>query len=110
MGDALDKSALRRWRSEPTAFITEIMRDPETGRPFELLAPEQRFLRHGFKSDSAGRLWYPEQVYALKPSSTSAAVFVSAKCASIPIRCRPVRSGFAAPVCRWSNFRNRCQT
>jgi hypothetical protein len=69
MGDALDKSALLRWRSEPAAFITEVMRDPETGRPFELLAPEQRFLRHGFKSDSAGRLLYPEQVYACPKKS-----------------------------------------
>jgi len=50
-------------RFEPT-FITEVMRDPETGKPFELLACERTFLEHAFKTDDQGRLIYPEQIYS----------------------------------------------
>src|SRR6478735_5001842 len=61
MGDLLDQSALRRWRREPTRFIEEVLRNPETGHPFELLPFERRFLEYAFKTDENGRLLYPEQ-------------------------------------------------
>src|SRR5580693_6105093 len=69
MGDVLDGGALDRWRREPAAFITEVMRDPETGRPFDLLPAEMRFLDHCFRTNDAGRLCYPEQVYSAPKKS-----------------------------------------
>jgi hypothetical protein len=56
MGDALDGGALDRWRREPAAFITEVLRDPETGRPFDLLQSELRFLDHCFRTNGSERL------------------------------------------------------
>lgn len=62
MGEALEESALERWRREPTAFISEVMCNPETGLPFELLPYEQRFFKHAYKTNEQGRLIYLEQV------------------------------------------------
>jgi hypothetical protein len=39
MAEALDDSALERWRADPASFIEECMVDPETGLPFKLLTP-----------------------------------------------------------------------
>ncbi len=36
MADVLDSSALARWRANPLSFIEQVLRDPETGQPFEL--------------------------------------------------------------------------
>jgi len=69
MADALDHSALERWRREPTSFIAELMVNPETGRPFDLLPAERQFFAHAFKTDANGRLLYPEQVYACPKKS-----------------------------------------
>lgn len=69
MGDALDKSALARWRRDPTAFIEEVVVDPETGRRFVLLPAERTFLEHAFTTDDNGRLIYPEQVYSCPKKS-----------------------------------------
>ena len=69
MGDVLDGGALDRWRREPAAFITEVMRDPETGRPFDLLQTELCFLKHCFRTNDGGRLCYPEQVYSAPKKS-----------------------------------------
>jgi hypothetical protein len=73
MGEALDESALQRWRREPTRFIEEVMRDPETGKPFELLPAERTFLEHAFKTNDAGRLIYPEQTYSCPKKSGKSA-------------------------------------
>lgn len=64
MGETLDQPALERWQREPTRFIEEVLRDPETGRPFQLLPCERRFLEHAFTTDDNGRLLYPEQCYS----------------------------------------------
>jgi len=69
MADALDPSALARWRSDPAAFITEVMVDPETGKPFVLLDAERAFLEHAFKIGSDGRLVFPEQVFSAPKKS-----------------------------------------
>ena len=37
---ALNTSALKRWRKDPTRFIEEVLRDPDTGRPFQLCPAE----------------------------------------------------------------------
>jgi phage terminase large subunit-like protein len=69
MTDALDRGALDRWRREPWCFIAEVMHDPETGRPFELLPAERAFLDHAFRTDANGRLLYPEQVFSAPKKS-----------------------------------------
>jgi hypothetical protein len=70
MGEIFQCSTLDRWRGDPTAFISDIMRDPETGRPFELFDAQTQFLRHAFTLTDDGRLVYPEQVFgAIKKSA-----------------------------------------
>jgi phage terminase large subunit-like protein len=66
---ALDTSALTRWQRQPLSFITEILRDPETGKPFVLLDAERAFLEHAFRTDDSGRLIYPEQLYSCPKKS-----------------------------------------
>ena len=63
MGEALDTSALERWRREPTSFIEQVMVDPETGRPFQLLPCQRRFFTEAYRTNDVGRLLYPEQGY-----------------------------------------------
>jgi phage terminase large subunit-like protein len=69
MTEALDHSALDRWRRQPVSFITEILRDPETGKPFVLLDAERAFLEHAFRTDESGRLIFPEQLYSCPKKS-----------------------------------------
>ena len=73
MGDALGKGALARWRADPISFITEVLHDPETGKPFELNDAELAFLAKAFELDESGRLKYPELVFAaIKKSGKTA--------------------------------------
>jgi phage terminase large subunit-like protein len=64
MSEALDQSSLERWKADPASFVEEVLRDPETGRKFELLPCERRFFEHAYKTDEQGRLLYPEQCFA----------------------------------------------
>lgn len=73
MTEALEHSALERWRHEPTAFIAEVLRDPETGKPFDLLPAQRQFFQHAFTFTSDGRLRYPEQVFASPKKSGKSA-------------------------------------
>jgi phage terminase large subunit-like protein len=76
VAEALDPSALVRWQRDPAAFITEVMCDPETGRPFTLLDAERAFLAHAFQTTDDGRLLYPEQVYS-GPKKTGKTAFAA---------------------------------
>lgn len=69
MGETLERSALERWRRKPAEFIAECMINPETGKPFELLNAELRFIEHAYETDDRGRLLYPEQVYGAPKKS-----------------------------------------
>ena len=69
MGEALEQSALERWRNDPAEFITEVLRDPETGKPFILLDAEKEFLKCAYALDADGRLLYPEMAYAAPKKS-----------------------------------------
>jgi phage terminase large subunit-like protein len=69
MPETLTSPALDRWRRDPETFIEEMLRDPETGAPFDLLEAERQFLRHCFQRDQDGRLLYSEQVYACPKKS-----------------------------------------
>ena len=69
MTEALERSALARWRREPISFIEEVLRDPETGRPFVLLDAQRQFFAHAWQTDDDGRLIYPEQVFGAPKKS-----------------------------------------
>ena len=69
MAEVLDSSALDRWQRQPISFVAEVLRDPETGRPFNLLNAEREFLARAYKTDESGRLLYPEQVYGAPKKS-----------------------------------------
>jgi hypothetical protein len=75
MTDVLDRSALLRWRDQPMSFIAEVIRNPETGLPFELLDAQRKFFARAWRTDENGRLIYPEQVFAApkKSGKTAAA-------------------------------------
>ncbi len=60
---------MARWRRNPCTFIEEVLHDPETGKPFKLLAAEREFLEHAFVIGDDGRLLYPELVYAAPKKS-----------------------------------------
>jgi phage terminase large subunit-like protein len=66
---SLTPDDLARWRADPTQFIDEIVINPETRVPFELLDAERDFLAHCFQVDDDGRLVYPEQVYGAPKKS-----------------------------------------
>ncbi len=61
--------AIDRWRSNPIDFIERTLFDPETGKPFKLLPAERAFLAYAFRLDDAGRLLFPELVYAAPKKS-----------------------------------------
>jgi Terminase large subunit, ATPase domain len=65
---------LKRYRAEPTAFITEVLRNPETGQPFVLLPAEIEFLKHALRTGPNGRLLYPQLIYAC-PKKSGKTVF-----------------------------------
>jgi hypothetical protein len=69
MGETLSTTALARWRADPASFIEETMVDPETGKPFVLLPAERAFFEHAFRTNDAGRLIYPEQIYSAPKKS-----------------------------------------
>jgi phage terminase large subunit-like protein len=69
LSDVLATSTLKRWQRQPLSFITEILRDPETGKPFVLLDAERAFLEHAYQIDDSGRLVYPEQLYGAPKKS-----------------------------------------
>jgi phage terminase large subunit-like protein len=76
---ALNPKSLKRWRADPVSFIEEVLIDPETNRPFVLLAAERDFLALAFRIGPDGRLLYPELIYAAPKKSgktTLGALFV----------------------------------
>jgi phage terminase large subunit-like protein len=73
MGKTINAKSVARWRKNPARFLTEVLRDPETNKPFKLLPAEREFLKHAFKRDKKGRLLYPEQVYSCPKKSGKSA-------------------------------------
>jgi hypothetical protein len=69
MAEVLEASALDQWQQQPILFIEQILRNPETGKPFELLDAERAFLAHAYQTDESGRLVYSEQLYACPKKS-----------------------------------------
>jgi phage terminase large subunit-like protein len=69
MADALNIASLKRWRADPIQFIEQVLRDPETGDPFELFDAEREFFAHAWHTDASGRLLYPEQCFGAPKKS-----------------------------------------
>jgi phage terminase large subunit-like protein len=69
MSEALEASAIDRWRHDPAEFIAAVLRDPETRQPFVLLDAEKRFIAHAFRTNDAGRLLYPEWMFGAPKKS-----------------------------------------
>jgi hypothetical protein len=67
--DRIPTDKVARWRADPASFITSVPYDPETSQPFELLDSERNFLKFAFKLNAAGKLLFPEQVYACPKKS-----------------------------------------
>lgn len=55
MSGELAKRAAK-WKSDPVLFISEVLRDPETGKLFELYPVQVRFLREALTPTADGRL------------------------------------------------------
>jgi phage terminase large subunit-like protein len=66
--------SFERWKSDPIAFITEALCDPETERPFELNASQRAFLTNAFELDDRGRLKHPELLYSAPKKSGKTAL------------------------------------
>ncbi len=63
MTETLEAAALQRWRQRPIEFIEKVLRDPETGLPFQLFNAERDFFERAWQRNSNGRLVYPEQCF-----------------------------------------------
>jgi hypothetical protein len=60
---AISSKQVRRWRADPTSFITDVLCNPETGQPFELYPAEVEFTRRGFTLTADGKLPFPEMLF-----------------------------------------------
>ena len=69
MSEFLESTAIDHWRRDPVRFIAEVLRDPETRQPFDLVDAEKSFISQAFRTGADGRLLYPEQVYAAPKKS-----------------------------------------
>src|SRR5262249_30116986 len=65
----LDAATLARWKSSPINFIEQVLRDPETKRPFILNDAERAFLTLAFTLDDNGRLKFPEMCFGAPKKS-----------------------------------------
>jgi phage terminase large subunit-like protein len=59
----------KRWRRDPVAFITQVLIDPETAKPFELYPAQARFLREALTPTAEGKLPYRELVFSAPKKS-----------------------------------------
>jgi phage terminase large subunit-like protein len=68
-----------RWASDPIAFITEVLRNPGTGRAFELYPKQERFLREALTPTEDGVLPFAELVYSAPKKSGKTATAAMAQ-------------------------------
>ena len=65
---------LSAWRSDPVLFITEVLVNPETRKPFVLYAEEVEFLRRALTLTEDGRLPFPELLFSAPKKSGKTAL------------------------------------
>ncbi len=87
-------SRLARWKRDPVAFVTEVLVDPETSRPFELYSAEERFLREGLTLTAEGRLPFPEMIYAAPKKSGKTALGAMATIYVVVVLGGPYAEGY----------------
>src|SRR5580700_8526346 len=58
-----------RWKHDPVAFIEDLLRNPETRKPFEMYEAQQRFLQAALTPAADGRLPYPELLFSAPKKS-----------------------------------------
>ena len=63
MAEVLERNVLERWRERPLDFIEQVLRDPETGKPFELFPAQRQFFQYAWQRNDDGRLVFPEQCF-----------------------------------------------
>ena len=57
-GDLAKRAA--KWKGDPVLLITEVLRDPETGKPFELYPAQVRFTALATKRTKLSEIWFTE--------------------------------------------------
>jgi hypothetical protein len=70
---------IARWRGDPVAFITEVLRNPETSQPFALYPAQVEFQRRAFTLPQDGHLAFPEMIFSAPKKSGKTAL--AAMCA-----------------------------
>ena len=70
---------LARWKRDPVAFITEVLRNPETGAAFDLYPAQVEFFHRAFTLTGERRLPYPEIIFSAPKKSGKTAL--AAMCA-----------------------------
>ena len=65
---------LARWKRSPSSFVTQVLRNPETGKAFELYEAERIFLDRAFSLTTSGALPFSELVYGAPKKSGKTAL------------------------------------
>ena len=60
----MNPNSIRRWKEDPVTFISEVLRNPETGQPYVFYPAQKQFVREAVKLNKDGRLLYPEVLYS----------------------------------------------
>ncbi len=60
---------IARWKTDPISFIGDVLKDPETKKPFELYPAQVEFIQRTFTLTPEGRLPYPEMLYSAPKKS-----------------------------------------
>jgi phage terminase large subunit-like protein len=63
MTEALEHNTLQRWQRDPVSFISEVLRNPRDGQPFQLFEAQKQFFKYAWQTGDDGRLLYPEQCF-----------------------------------------------
>jgi phage terminase large subunit-like protein len=84
---------LARWKRDPVSFIREVLRDPETGRPFVLYEAQERFLHKALTLTAEGKLPFPELLYSCPKKSGKTATAAMAVIYVVVVLGRPCAEG-----------------
>ncbi len=68
------KDHAARWKRDPVAFIRDVLRDPQTGKAFDLYPAERRFIAEAFTVLPDGRLRCSEIVFSAPKKSGKTAI------------------------------------
>src|SRR5262249_36300622 len=58
-----------RWRRDPIALFADVVRNPETGKPFNLYPAQVAFLREALTLRADGTLPFPELIFSAPKKS-----------------------------------------